>query len=193
MNIQIDGTKFVNKGAKAKIVVGSAEQTKGTEKAGEKQPVGKRSVNIEPAAKMNISKTGYASLAYDGRPFSVSGKSMEETMEILGIIDTMDAWRMKDPESYEKHGKIVQEAYEYRKSGNEEMFVKTLDAASSFFLSWVKEQMATEKYDFRAVAYNGIRGLKSRYGDDTEINVSSPDENDARGSMWRFGGGITSS
>ncbi|MBQ9567406.1 MAG: hypothetical protein IJR31_04935, partial [Lachnospiraceae bacterium] len=33
-----------------------------------------------------------------------------------------------------------------------------------------------------------VKGMQKRYGDDTEINVSSPDENDARGSMWRFGG-----
>ena len=30
--------------------------------------------------------------------------------------------------------------------------------------------------------------MQNRYGDDTEINVSSPDENDARGNIWRFRG-----
>ena len=181
MGIQIDGTKFVNKGAKAKIVVGSAEQTKGTEKAAEKQPVGKRSVNIEPAAKMNISKTGYASLAYDNRPFVVSGKTTEEVYEKLGIVSEIDAMRIMDPEAYKKY--LSMPKLETNKYAD-----KPVENDMSFLINWIEEKMLSNKYDIRAVAYTAVKGMQKRYGDDTEINVSSPDENDARGSMWRFGG-----
>ena len=189
MGIQIDGTKFVNKGAKAKIVVGSAESTNKTEKDAEKQPVGKRSVNIEPAAKMNISKTGYASLAYDNRPFVVSGKTTEEVYEKLGIISTYDTMRIMDPAAYKKHRALLNEAFNYGKEGNEELSDKYRKEASSYFLNWAIDKIESGTLgNMQRAAYTAVKGMQKRYGDDTEINVSSPDENDARGSMWRFGG-----
>ena len=188
MGIQIDGTKFVNKNSNAKLVVGSAENKKRTENTPENQSAAKNKMDLKKSATLDISKSGYASLAYDNRPGVVSGKTTEEVYEKLGIISDDDAWRIKDPNSYEKFQKILQEAFEYKKSDNEEMFVKTFKAAGSYATNWFVEQILTQKYDFRAVAYNGIKGLKNRYGDDTEVNVSSLNENDARGDIWRFKG-----
>ena len=188
MGIHIDGTKLTNRNNNIKIGSGHTDNDRETEKAGKKQNAEKRRINLQKPATLDISKSGYASLAYDSRSGVVNGKTTEEVYEKLGIISDYDAWRIKDPNSYEKFQKILQEAFEYKKSDNEEMFDKTFKAAGSFATNWFEEQILTQKYDFRAVVYNGIHDLKNRYGDDTEINVSSPNENDARGNIWRFRG-----
>ena len=189
MGIQIDGTKFVNKGAKAKIVVGSAESTNKTEKAVEKQPVGKKSVNIEPAAKVNISKTGYASLAYSvPSVIESNGRTLQEMDDALGLMSDRDTMRIMDPSAYEKCEKMYTNACELLSAGDEKQGRKLQKEAMTFALEWFAKQESMYPYDIRAVAYTAVKGMQKRYGDDTEINVSSPDENDARGSMWRFGG-----
>ena len=134
------------------------------------------------AATLDISKSGYASLAYNNKPGVVSGKTIKEVYEKLGIVSDLDAMRMMDPEAY-KTFMSLPSPWQNKLDGKPEEADNM-----GYLIKWVEEQMLSNKPDIRAVAYNGIKGLKSRYGDDTEINVSSPDENDARGDIWRFRG-----
>jgi len=167
MRINIDGTKFTHRDNSIKIVASYKDSDRETKKVEKKQYTNKGNINLQKTATLDISKSGYASLAYDSRFGVVNGKTTEEVYEKLGIISDYDAWRIKDPNSYEKFQKNLQEAFEYKKSDNEEMFDKTFKAAGSFATNWFEEQILTQKYDFRAVAYNGIHDLKNRYGDDT--------------------------
>lgn len=147
-----------------------------------KQYTKKGNINLQKTATLDISKSGYASLAYDSKPGVVSGKTTEEVYEKLEIISDLDAMRMLDPEAYKTFTSLPS-PWQNKLEGKPEE-IDDLD----YLIKWTEENMLSNKYDIRAVAYNGIKGLKSRYGDDTEINVSSPDENDARGNIWRFKG-----
>ena len=96
MGIYIDGTKLTNRNCNIKMVASYRDSDRETKKVEKKQYTNKGNINLQKTATLDISKSGYASLAYDSKPGVVSGKTADTKFVVKLLRERKSTVRAHD-------------------------------------------------------------------------------------------------